>query len=117
MLSKPTTTAKRWPRGQKFTLSPLGAEAEESYRAAVLQSRSSGRATLDAALAAWAKARGVNAADGVILTELSGKRLGVADLCERLESAGFLAEEVRAGIGRLVAAGVIEPVPLASQVG
>jgi hypothetical protein len=115
--SKPSNGAKRWPRGQKFTLSAMGGDAEEAYRSTVLASRSSGRAALDAALTAWAAPRGVVAADGVILTELSGKRLGIGDLCERLEAAGFMPEEVRAGLGRLVEAGVVEPVPLASQVG
>jgi hypothetical protein len=109
------TGAKRWPRGQKFALSPFGAIAEEAYRGAVLGSRASGRAALDSALAAWATPRGLAPADGVILAELSGKRLGVADLCASLESAGIVADDVRAGIGRLVAAGIVDPLPLASQ--
>ncbi|HEY6099376.1 MAG TPA: hypothetical protein VIW03_08100 [Anaeromyxobacter sp.] len=113
LLGKPTTGAK-WPRGQKFSLSASGASAEEAYRSAVLGARASGRAALDAALAAWAAPRGVAPADGVILAELSGKRLGVSDLCAALEGAGIVPEDVRAGIGRLVAAGIVDPVPLGS---
>jgi hypothetical protein len=107
--------SKRWPRGQKFTLSAAGAAADEAYRSAVSAARASGRAALDAALATWASARGVAPADGVLLGELSGKQLRVTDLCDALEPAGIGAEEVRAGIGRLVDAGIVEPLPLRSQ--
>lgn len=113
LLGKPSTPgAKRWPRGQKFSLSSSGAAAEEAYRSAVLGSRSSGRATLDAALAAWAAPRGVQPSDGIILAELAGKRLGVAELSDALENAGIVPEDVRAGLSRLVAAGIVEPLPL-----
>jgi hypothetical protein len=109
LLGKPSTDLKRWPRGQKFSVSLSGAAAEEAYRAAVLGARSSGRASLDAALAAWAAPLGVAPADGIILAELAGKRLGVSALCEALEAAGIAPSDVRAGIGRLVTAGIIEP--------
>ncbi len=112
LVGKPSTEAKRWPRGQKFSVSSSGAAAEEAYRSAVLGARASGRATLDAALATWAAPRGLQPADGVILAELAGKRLGLSDLCARLEDAGIAPEDVRAGISRLVAAGIVEPVPL-----
>jgi len=114
LIGKPPTGAKRWPRGQKFSVSPTGAAAEEAYRAAVLAARASGRANLDATLAAWASPRGVAAADGIILAELNGKRLGLAELFTALEGAGIVPEEIRAGIGRLVAAGIVDPVPMQS---
>jgi hypothetical protein len=106
---------KRWPRGQKFTLSPAGAEAEEAYRSAVLGARASGRSALESALAAWAVPRRVAPGDGVVLVELSGKRLGLSRLCEALEVTGIVPDEVRASIGRLVDAGIVEPVPIGSQ--
>jgi len=106
---------KRWPRGQKFTLSASGAEAENAYRAAVLGARASGRPALDSALAAWAQPRGLAPGDGVLLSELSGKRVGVATLCEALEQTGIVPDEVRAGIGRLVDAGIVDPVPPPSR--
>jgi hypothetical protein len=114
-IGKPPGGAQRWPRGQKFTLSPAGAAAQEAYRAAVLAARASGRAALDSALAAWAAPRGLAPADGAIVSELSGKRLGLGDLCEALESTGMMADEVRAGVGRLVAAGIVDPIPPASR--
>jgi DNA-binding transcriptional ArsR family regulator len=106
---------KRWPRGQKFTLSPVGTEAQGAYHAAVASARASGRAALEAALAGWAAPRGVAPADGAILSELAGKRLGLGALCEALEATGIAPDEVRAGIGRLVEAGIVEPLPPASR--
>ena len=115
--NKPTSSPKRWPRGQKFTVSDAGVEVEESYRAMIGAARTSGRSALEAALAAWAGPRGLSPGDGVVLAELRGKRLGLQDLCRGLEAAGIPPDEVRAAIGRLVAAGAVEPLPLASQVG
>ncbi len=113
---KPTEVRRRWARGQKFTLSAAGAEAELAYRDAVLGARSSGRPALEAALVAWSAPRGVAPGDGVILAELSGKRVGFTALCDALESSGMVPDEIRAGVGRLVDAGIVELVPLASQV-
>jgi hypothetical protein len=107
---------KRWPRGQKFTLSPLGVEAEVSYRSCVAVARTTGRSALAAALAAWAEPLRLAAGDGIILGELREARMGVSDLCKRLEDAGIAPDEVRGALERLVAAGVVAPLPLASQV-
>ncbi|HET8541650.1 MAG TPA: hypothetical protein VFL83_17360 [Anaeromyxobacter sp.] len=115
LVGTPSTGTKRWPRGQKFTVSALGEAAQDAYRAAVRDARASGRAALDSALAAWAAPRGVAPADGAILSELAGKRLGIGALCEALETTGIAPDEVRAGIGRLVAAGIVEPLPPASR--
>lgn len=112
---RPSPGAKRWPRGQKFALSPIGPAAQDAYRAAVLGARATGRAALDSALAAWAAPRGLAPADGAILAELSGKRLGLGALCEALEVTGIAPDEVRAGVGRLVAAGIVDPLPPASR--
>src|SRR5512133_4205520 len=106
---------KRWPRGQKFTLTEIGAVAEADYRNTVAESRSSGRAFLDGALAAWAEPRGVSPKDGVVLGELRSARNGMADLFKELESSGFAPDDVRAAIERLVAAALLEPLPLPSQ--
>jgi hypothetical protein len=108
---------KRWPRGQKFTLSAAGAAAEEAYRAAVAAARASGRAALDAALLAWAAPLGVQPGDGVVLSELRAARRGIGELSRALEEAGIAPDEVRAAIERLVASGAVTPVPLASQLG
>lgn len=114
---KPTDGRKRWARGQKFTLSAVGAAAELEYRNVVTGARSSGRTSLEAALVAWATPLGLAPGDGVILAELSGKRVGFSVVCDALETSGMPPDEVRAAIGRLVDAGIVELVPLASQVG
>ena len=111
----PPAGPRRWPRGQKFTLSPAGVGARDGYRAAVLEARSAGRAALDAALAAWAAPHAIAPGDGVLLGELGGKPRGLADLAATLEECGIEAAEVRRAIDRLVAADLVAPVPLASQ--
>jgi hypothetical protein len=110
-----TPEGPRWPRGQKFTLSPAGLAAEEAYHAAVAGARGGGRTALEAALSAWATPHGIAAGDGMFLGELKGKPRGLADFGRALESAGVAAGDVRAAIDRLVKAGLAELVPLASQ--
>ncbi len=109
------TDGRRWPRGQKFSLSAAGREAHDAHRLAVQEARGVGRVALDAALAAWAGPRQVQAGDGVLLTELLEKPRGLSDLAHALEDAGTSAAEVRSAIDRLVSAGLVEAVPLASQ--
>ena len=111
------STPKRWPRGQKFTLSVAGEAAELAHREAVNGARSSGRATLQAALAAWAAPLAVHGGDGVLLVELRGQKKGLNELARALEDTGIEAAEVKAAVDRLVLAGLAEPVPLASQLG
>ena len=110
MLQAKTTDGPRWPRGQKFTLSAQGRDAHEAHRQAVQQARGVGRGALDTALSAWAGPRQVQPGDGVLLGELLERPRGLADLSRALEDAGHSAAEVRAAVGRLVAAGLVEPV-------
>ncbi len=111
----PITTPKRWPRGQKFTLTEAGRLAEVAHREVVNGARSSGRSALDAALVAWAGPLGLEPRDGVVLQELAGKKRGLNELGEALADAGVSAPEVKASVDRLVVARLVEPVPLASQ--
>jgi len=106
----------RWPRGQKFILSPTGTAAEESHRSAVVAARGGGRAALETALAAWASPLSVAPGDGVLLGQLREKPRGIAELAELLEDSGIAVAEVRAAVDRLVRGGLVELVPLASQV-
>jgi hypothetical protein len=115
MLQGKTDDGPRWPRGQKFSLSAAGQSAHDGHRAAVQAARGVGRSALDAALAAWSAPLQVEPADGVLLGELREKPRGLADLSRALEDAGVSAAEVRAAMGRLAKAGLVEPVPLASQ--
>jgi hypothetical protein len=111
MFSGKINDGPRWPRGQKFTLSLAGREALEAHRAAVLSARGQSRATLDAALAAWAAPRQVQPADGVLLAELLERARGLPDLTRSLEGAGTSAAEVRAALARLIAASLVDAIP------
>jgi hypothetical protein len=112
MFSSPpvSSTLRRWPRGQKFTLSAAGLSADVLHREAVNGVRGSGRPALEAALEAWAGPLGVHPGDGLLLTELRGQQRGVNDLAAALEGAGIEPAEVKAGLDRLVKAGLAEPV-------
>jgi hypothetical protein len=116
MLLGRSSDGPRWPRGQKFTLSPAGVGAEESYRSAFTGARGGGRSALDAALAAWAGPLAVAPGDGVVLRELAAKPRGLADVTTALEDTGIAPAEVRQAMDRLVKAGLVSLVPLASQV-
>lgn len=105
----------RWARGQKFTLSAAGANAREIYQAALVSARGMSRAALDAALVGWAAPFQVEPGDGMFLGEFQDKPHGLTDLTHALEGAGTTAAEVRAAIARLVKAGLVDPVPLASR--
>lgn len=111
----PQSTPKRWPRGQKFTLTPAGLAAEAAYREAVNGARSTGRSALAAALAAWAGPLGVQGVDGMLLGELRAQKKGLNELGRLLEDTGIEPAEVKASVDRLVLAGLAAPVPLASQ--
>jgi hypothetical protein len=103
------TPGARFPRGQKFQISPAGVEAEERYQAALQASRErGGRAALDEATAAWASALGVAPGDGVYLTELKGGARSISDLAESLESAGATKNEAKAAIERLLKAKLVD---------
>jgi hypothetical protein len=100
---------RRWPRGQKFTLTPAGLEADAQHRQVVSDVRGSGRPALETALSAWAGPHRVHPGDGLLLGELRRGGCGLNDLADALEGAGIERGEVKAGLDRLVAAGLVEP--------
>lgn len=111
MLSGKSNDGPRWPRGQKFSLSLAGREAQEAYRTAVLSARGQSRGALDAALSAWAAPRQVEPPDGVLLGELLERPRGLSDLTGALEDAGASGAEIRAALARLIAAGLVDAAP------
>jgi len=113
MLQAKSSDGPRWPRGQKFTLSLAGREAHEAHRSAVLAARGLSRASLDAALAAWAAPRQVEPGDGVLLGELLDEPRGLSELTRAFEDAGASPAEVRSALGRLVTASLVDLVPAA----
>lgn len=105
------TDGPRWPRGQKFSLTLAGREAQTAYRTAVLSARGQSRAALDTALSTWATPRQVQPPDGVLLGELLESPRGLPDLTRSVEDAGTSAAEVRAALARLIAAGLVDAAP------
>ena len=104
-------SGKRWPRGQKFVMSPTGTAAEASYREAIQAARAQGRPALEGAQRAWAAPLGVEPADGVVLGELRAGRRSIADVARALEDCGTSPAEVKLAVDRLTEVGLVEPVP------
>jgi len=106
---------RRWPRGQRFALSPKGVDAEQSYQHMVVASRSeasrsdTGRASFDGERAAWALPLGLLPEDGLYLSELQSGPRTQEELTRSLEACGSLPREVKAAIARLVDSGMVEP--------
>lgn len=103
--------ARRWPRGQRFLLSARGAEAEAAYRAAILEVRAMGRNALELAQKRWAEPLGLESCDGLLLSELRPGKRSLSELSKALEVCGTTAPQVRDRIARLVARGLVEPIP------
>jgi hypothetical protein len=105
---------KRWPRGQKFTLSERGVAAEAAYREMIAGARSSGRAALGAAQVEWASPLGVAPTDGVVLSELRTGKRSIAEIARALEDCGTTAAEVKSAVDRLTDALLVEPAPMSA---
>jgi hypothetical protein len=105
---------KRWPRGQKFELSPSGATAEVAYRDAVQAARASGRTALEGAQRTWAAPFGVEPGDGVVLGELRGGKRSIADVARALEDCGTTPGEVKSAVDRLTDAQLVLPASIAT---
>jgi hypothetical protein len=106
---------KRWPRGQRFQLTPSGFEAESAHAEAIREARAQGRAALEGAQGRWALALGLAPGDGVVLTELKPGKRSLSDVSAGLEACGLPKAEVKASLDRLVEKGLAEPLPLAAQ--
>jgi len=102
---------RRWPRGQRFTLSAPGIEAEAAYRAAVMDVRSLGRDALTQAEKRWAEPLGLAPSDGIVMAEIRPGRRSLSDVSKALEPCGTPAAQVRESIDRLVEKGLVEPLP------
>jgi hypothetical protein len=100
----------RWPRSQRFGLSATGAEAEASYRSLIVASRAqSGRASFDAARAAWAGTYRLQADDGLYLAEVAPGGVNLTQIIAALETCGKTRPDAIAAMERLLDAGLIAP--------
>ena len=100
----------RWPRSQRFTLSSTGTEAESSYRSLIVASRAqAGRASFDAARAAWAGTYHLQADDGLYLAEVAAGGVNLSQIIAALETCGKTRTDAIAAMERLIDAGLIAP--------
>ncbi|HSB19107.1 MAG TPA: hypothetical protein VLD85_03760 [Anaeromyxobacteraceae bacterium] len=102
---------KRWPRGQRFQLTPAGVDSEAAHASAVRDARAQGRTALESAQRRWAEPLGLDPADGVVLAELKVGRRSLADICTALESCGLDKAQVKVSVDRLVEKQLAEPLP------
>ena len=107
---------RRWPRGQRFTLSPSGVDAEAAYRDAVMGVRSMGREALAQAERRWAEPLGLSSTDGIVMAEIRPGRRSLADLARAREACGTPAAQIRESVDRLVEKGLVEALPLPGAV-
>ena len=99
----------RWPRAERFRLSPGGVAAEAAYREQIIAARSEpGRSSFDAARAAWSEERGLLPGDGLFLGELAKAPLALHELAHAVEDCGATKTEVYEAVVRLVDAGLVE---------
>lgn len=106
--SSSASTGRRWPKAGCFRLSAAGVEVAAGYAAVVSRTRAGGRTLADAALADWARPLGLQPDDGQLLAEFRGKTKTLSSLTEALEVCGIGVAEIKAGLTRLLAAGLVE---------
>lgn len=98
----------RWPRSQRFVLSPRGVEAETQYREMIIAARDgTGRSAFDEARKTWAGNYKLDVDDGLYLAELKAGQANLPKLIAALESCGKTRPDAIAALERLVDAGFI----------
>lgn len=103
--------ARRFKRAERFALTDAGVTAAEAYLREILSARAShGRLAFEHARATWAKAYGGLGEDVLLLRELLGKTLSVADLAMMLDGYGPNMDGVRDGLTRLIEGGLVAPI-------
>lgn len=102
----------RFGRAQKFRLSVTGIEAVTAYTAAIEGAKAeTGRAQFDAARQAWSAPRGLTPEDGLYLVEFQAAERTLAETARSLEGCGTHPKELKTAVERLLALGMLEPVP------
>lgn len=102
----------RLGRAQKLRLTATGREAVDAHRLMVERARSgTGRAEFEASRAAWAQPRGIAPEDGLFLVEFAGHDYTYQQVARELERCGAPPAEVKKGVLRLLALGLLEIVP------
>jgi hypothetical protein len=105
------TPQTKWPRSQRFRLSPVGREAGANYREVIVAARSeAGRKSFDAARAEWAARLTLDASDGLYLAELQSGPKTIAEMTSSLDGCGPAPSDVRKAVERLVLLRMVEPI-------
>ena len=113
-MSDETVEKVRFGRAQKFRLSPKGSEAAQAYATMIETAKDgTGRAQFDAARAAWGASLGLGAEDGLFLVEFGEGARTIPEATRNLEGCGTTAKEVKVAVERLLANGMLEPLPAA----
>lgn len=98
----------RFSRSQRFSLSEAGKQAEQQYRETIVASRTTaGRDSFDSARDAWAKSLGIEADDGLYLSELASGPKTSQQLVDALETCGKGRDDAKGVIARIFKAQLI----------
>jgi hypothetical protein len=107
--------ARRWAPSERFVLSEQGVAIEARYRAGIVTARSTGgRASFDAARAAWSERFRLRPDDGVYLGELRDGGATLSEIVERLEVCGQTRKHAVETMTRLLDLGLVESMRLHS---
>jgi len=100
-----------WKPRHRFRTTEAGIVAAARYREmmSAAQRAQDARVALDEAKQEWASSLGVRSGDGILLEEMAGGAVSLADLQPTLEACNLTLREARGVLDRLIAAGLIEP--------
>ncbi|HET9326863.1 MAG TPA: hypothetical protein VFQ05_08840 [Candidatus Eisenbacteria bacterium] len=100
-----------WKPRHRFRTTEAGVQAASRYREmmAAAQQAPDARTALDRAKQEWAASLNVRSGDGILLEDMAGGALSLAELQPTLEACDLSLREARGVLDRLIAAKLIEP--------
>ncbi|MGI5864070.1 MAG: hypothetical protein ACOX6T_18715 [Myxococcales bacterium] len=102
----------RWPPRQRFIATEVGRHALEGYEQAIARYQAGERherEELERIQQAWARERGVEAGDALVLGETIAKGRLPREIHVALADCGLSLADVQASLDRLFKAGLVEP--------
>lgn len=100
-----------WKPRHRFRTTEAGVQAASRYREmmAAAQQAPDARTALDRAKQEWAASLNVRSGDGILLEDMAGGAVSLAELQPTLEACDLTLREARGVLDRLIAAKLIEP--------